>query len=511
MFPARSTLGSEAAQINQLIATVRRRSLAIDALKYLALLSCAVFGVAIVCLLFGTDVFPAALVYLVLLALFVVWVVVVRRARKSPSVVARTVDDKLALQDTLSTAYFLLNEPSQKPGPWDSVPVKQAADLASGIQPRQAFPLEGLRWWSVAAALAVVALGFFITRYMLIQTLSLRPPLMNLSIPPLLARMERTLGVKEILHAEALKPSRDKAQANSNGQRQQNAAEHAETELPKPLPSVNPGTSQGHSEKANEIGRPKGSAQQTPSQPGSKSSEQAPAQDSSPVSRPNSSPANASENSQQSPKNENTSAGSNASSQPSLMSRMKDALSNMMAKVSPQAAGEKTPNAGDPSGKNGQKGQQQSQAGNQQAGQQGKGEQAKSDSQDNTNGQGDGQTAEKAGNAQGRSGSDSQQKGNEAQSGVGKQDGDKAIRDAEQQRAMGKLAEIIGKRSADLTGDMSVETPSGNQQLKTAYSQHQGKHSDASGEINSNEVPLRYQQYVRQYMEAVRKTNPPAN
>ena len=140
MFPARSTLGSEAAQINQLIATVRRRSLAIDALKYLALLSCAVFGVAIVCLLFGTDVFPAALVYLVLLALFVVWVVVVRRARKSPSVVARTVDDKLALQDTLSTAYFLLNEPSQKPGPWDSVPVKQAADLASGIQPRQAFP-----------------------------------------------------------------------------------------------------------------------------------------------------------------------------------------------------------------------------------------------------------------------------------------------------------------------------------------------------------------------------------
>jgi hypothetical protein len=49
-----------------------------------------------------------------------------------------------------------------------------------------------------------------------------------------------------------------------------------------------------------------------------------------------------------------------------------------------------------------------------------------------------------------------------------------------------------------------VETPSGNQQLKTAYSQRQGKHVDSSSEINSNEVPLRYQQYVRDYMEKIR-------
>ena len=74
---------------------------------------------------------------------------------------------------------------------------------------------------------------------------------------------------------------------------------------------------------------------------------------------------------------------------------------------------------------------------------------------------------------------------------------------------MGKLAEIVGKRSENLTGDMTVETPSGNQQLKTAYSQQNGKHANSASEINRNEVPARYQRYVREYMEQVGKTVQP--
>ena len=70
---------------------------------------------------------------------------------------------------------------------------------------------------------------------------------------------------------------------------------------------------------------------------------------------------------------------------------------------------------------------------------------------------------------------------------------------------MGKLAEIIGKRSASLTGDMTVETPSSKQQLKTAYSQKTGQHQDLGGEINRDEVPLADQQYVRDYMDEVHK------
>jgi hypothetical protein len=116
-----------------------------------------------------------------------------------------------------------------------------------------------------------------------------------------------------------------------------------------------------------------------------------------------------------------------------------------------------------------------------------------------------GQASEKAQASQGRSSDSLPEKGADAHSGIGRQDGDKALKEAEQLQAMGKLAEIIGKRSASLTGDMTIETPSGKQQLNTEYSQKLGHHSDSGGEINRDEIPLADQQYVRTYMEMVRK------
>ena len=70
---------------------------------------------------------------------------------------------------------------------------------------------------------------------------------------------------------------------------------------------------------------------------------------------------------------------------------------------------------------------------------------------------------------------------------------------------MGKLAQIIGKRSQDVTGEMMVEVPSGKQKLRTAYSRELGEHADRSGEINRDEVPLIYQDYVREYMQRVHR------
>jgi O6-methylguanine-DNA--protein-cysteine methyltransferase len=50
-----------------------------------------------------------------------------------------------------------------------------------------------------------------------------------------------------------------------------------------------------------------------------------------------------------------------------------------------------------------------------------------------------------------------------------------------------------------------VEVASGKQQLKTQYSQRKATHADAGGEINRDEVPLAYQQFVQQYFEEIRK------
>ena len=114
--------------------------------------------------------------------------------------------------------------------------------------------------------------------------------------------------------------------------------------------------------------------------------------------------------------------------------------------------------------------------------------------------------------AQGKSGDKSaSQQSPDSKSGIGKEDGDKSAREAEQLAAMGKLSEIIGKRSQNMAGEIMIEVQSNrDQQLKTAYTGRQGQHAEAGGEISRDEVPLIYQQYVQQYFEQVRKMgNPP--
>ncbi len=95
--------------------------------------------------------------------------------------------------------------------------------------------------------------------------------------------------------------------------------------------------------------------------------------------------------------------------------------------------------------------------------------------------------------------------------GIGSADGEKGIREAEQLAAMGKISELLGKRQANLTGEMMVEvTSSGQQKLTTPYSPANAAHSEGGGEIHRDEVPLAYREYVQQYFEQVRKEAPAA-
>ena len=90
-------------------------------------------------------------------------------------------------------------------------------------------------------------------------------------------------------------------------------------------------------------------------------------------------------------------------------------------------------------------------------------------------------------------------------SGMGHSDGSKDLKDAEQLAAMGKLSEIIGKRSANVTGEMTIESQSGPQQLRTAYARSDARHAATSGDISRDEVPIEVQAYVQKYFEQVRK------
>ena len=74
---------------------------------------------------------------------------------------------------------------------------------------------------------------------------------------------------------------------------------------------------------------------------------------------------------------------------------------------------------------------------------------------------------------------------------------------------MGKISEILGKRSANLTGEATVEVQSTSQQIRTQYAQRSSQHTQGGAEISRDEVPVALQSYVEQYFEQIRKQQPP--
>jgi len=113
---------------------------------------------------------------------------------------------------------------------------------------------------------------------------------------------------------------------------------------------------------------------------------------------------------------------------------------------------------------------------------------------------------QKSPNAPGRRGKEGESEASrEGRSGIGREEGSKELREAEQLAAMGKISELIGRRSQTLTGEVMVEVTSGKQQLRTPYSQQQAVHAEAGGEIHRDEIPLIYHGYVERYYEQLRR------
>src|SRR5207244_11759864 len=84
-----------------------------------------------------------------------------------------------------------------------------------------------------------------------------------------------------------------------------------------------------------------------------------------------------------------------------------------------------------------------------------------------------------------------------------------SAREAAELAAMGKISELLGKRAQNVSGEVMVEVGSSKQQLKTPFAQRQTTHAEAGSEINRDEVPLIYQQFVQKSFEEIRK--PPAS
>jgi hypothetical protein len=429
--------------------------------------------------------------------------------------VAQSLDARLNFSDALSTAYFF----DQHTDPAVASPEvveyqgRIAEDLARTADVRRGIPFIAPRTLYINAALAVAVLGMFGLRYGINHSLELRSSLVHMSFDGFLGsgrdmaaakriRGERPFEEETRRDAGATPDPGETKPADMEQQPDSTIDTLDQNEASNPEAGADPAGKQ--SKAAGKDNPPPGKDQLDQSdkgQPSQSDKESADGGKASPEDKP--------ESGNQSDNAKNSNPQGNSNENPSLTDKMKDALANLLAKLKVQPK-----NEGKQGGSQAQNNSQSQQQKSQNKDSNSKGSQGEQQSQQNANSQSQSEQQSQNGSQQAADGKseakNSDRSTENGKSGVGKQDGDKSAREAEQLAAMGKISEIIGKRAEHVTGEVMVEVASGKQQLRTQYSQRNAEHVEAGGEINRDEVPLAYQQYVQHYFEAIRKAPPAA-
>jgi len=414
-----------------------------------------------------------------------------RTLRRIPSEyrLAQQVDLRLGLHDCLSTGYYFAGNGSTGQGSAElrELVAVRAAELSRTIPPESAVPPRAPHYVYRTAALALVACGMFGIRYSVRGSLDLRPPLMESVIdffrPARLGAQARKAAAQraaKLPPQQGLSPDQEipaePAAIDENAFAPGDPIRAERRDFPAQPDDEPIGASDEDSggERASAGDGKQGDDRDGANQPGQKGRE------------------NNKKNAEQ--------PGENSS----LLDKMRDAFQNMLAKLKIET---KTAESVQSASKTGKPGGTQKQSGE-------KGEA----SQDRAPGKGTPQ-ADQQGDQMAAGGENAQGQGSERnpernpadgeKSGIGKSDGNKDIRDAEQLAAMGKISELFGKRQANLTGEVLVEVSASKPQgLRTPYSDRGESHAEAGGEIHRDEIPLIYQQYVQQYFDEVRKQTP---
>ena len=93
------------------------------------------------------------------------------------------------------------------------------------------------------------------------------------------------------------------------------------------------------------------------------------------------------------------------------------------------------------------------------------------------------------------------ERASDAPASAGAEDGNKDLAAARQIDAMGKIAEILGQRAEQVKGEMKVEVQAQKEQtLSTDLRDVRATHRDSGGDLSRDEVPLRLQNYVKEYL-----------
>ena len=458
---------------------------------------------AVVLLLIGTQILDWYWLVILFAASFGFGVWRTYKSLPSQYALAQQIDHRLGLADAISTAYHYERSNRRAAERFKTAQLAAAESAARQVDLTTVFPFVAPRALYAAGGLALVAFGMFAIRYGVTRSLDFKPSLVRIAFDNFFQPDTRTADNKKSPWRQKLEQELEKLGISVNPtDAKQNELDPAANAL---TPTDSPEAANG-----NDADAAKSKASSVPNEKesgepgGDEKSERAAGSDNKTGSdqQPegnDGSPQNGQKAAN--PKGAKESQGQQNSS--SLMDKMKDAMSNLMNKLkmnskqSDQKQDAQNNSTGSQSQEKGQgekgqmAGKQQSNGGEQQQDQQGQQES-----------QGDPQQGAKA-----KSGDKNgdQKASQDSKSGIGKQDGDKSAREAEQLAAMGKISEILGKRAKDMSGEVMVEVSSGKQQLKTQYSSKNAAHAEAGGEISRDEVPLEYHEYVQQYFEQIRK------
>jgi hypothetical protein len=487
---------SDTNRVEYVVRSAWERRLLVITVERTAIAAAIVLATLVLMLLVGTEVLDWRWLLLLALAGIGITGYQVRQRLLGHYRVAQLLDKRLQLADSLSTAWYLLTRPGQRGDAITEYQLRGAEDAAQTVDLAAAFPFTGRRLWSIAGGLALLALSLFSIRYFVTRSLSLQPSLIPFQLSDVFERTDQDSDETKRQREEAQDPDQPSSQKSTPKTDGQKDAKEPRNEAA-PLAQGNaPGAGQNPNQPADM--RESKEGQDDPNKPHSEGA-------SGSAQKAGEKQGEAGEKSANAQKPSNEDSANSPQSSNGLIDRMKDALSSLAAKMRPGNQG-KQDSSRQKSGED-KKGDQQSASKDQNSSAQQSAENREtSEQQQASDGQAQGQTQEKNRSGQGKTADPSSDKSkSESHSGIGSQDGDKETKDADQLKAMGKLAEIIGKRSASASGDVMVENPSGKQRLQTEYSQRSGHHTDLGGEINRDEIPVMYQQYIREYMSQVRK------
>lgn len=488
-----------------LLDSARRRQLAQVIIEQTGIAIGAALAGAILLLLLGTQILNWYWLVLLFVASFAIGVW--RTVRRTPSRygLAQIIDARLNLHDTLSTALFFESGKRRAQPELLAYQHEQAEQMALGVDPAAVFPLHVPKALLGVGGIALVAFGMFAIRYGVTHSLDLKPSLVKIAFDTIWKQDSREAESKKSPLQRSIEEQLKKLGINlgsSDAQpKEQDRAQESAMQTVDGPDVKNADSGDNAQAKANNA--------PSDQQPGeSKDSEKGERASGSPDESGDNQPADSQAMAQDGKQDAAQKNGKDQNSdKSSMMDRMRDAMANLLNKLKMQPKGDSRQETAQDSKAGGPGQQAKSQKGSPAQGKQQSNGADSPDQQGQQQGQGD-----RSQTAQGKSGdkNSDHQPSQDAKSGIGKDDGDKSAREAEQTAAMGKISEILGKRAQNLSGELMVEVAGGNQQLKTQYSSTVGKHAEAGGEISRDEVPMMYREFVQQYFEQIRKAPPAA-